>query len=75
MRQESLRRRRSEPVEGQQGRPVPAVALIVDRVELGAVIDELYPEKRCIGGKIRAVPWVKEQSEIAVTDKAVRKVE
>jgi hypothetical protein len=39
------------------------------------VIDELYPEKRCIRGEIRAVPWVKEQLEVAVVDKAVREVE
>jgi hypothetical protein len=40
-----------------------------------AVIDELYPEKCCIGGKIRAVPWLKEHLEVPVTERAVREVE
>jgi hypothetical protein len=38
------------------------------------VIDELYPEKCCIGGRIRAVPWAKEHLEVPVTERAVREV-
>ena len=39
------------------------------------MIDELYPEKCGIGGRIRAAPWVREQLEVPVTEKAVREVE